>query len=331
MNNLIQQLPKTELHLHIEGTLEPDLLLELSKKHHVDLPYKSIDEIHAAYNFEDLQSFLDLYYLGASVLVDEDDFYQLMWRYLLKCKEQNIVHTEMMFDPQTHTDRGIPFATFMPGFVRAMDDAAQQWGQSSLLIMSFLRHLTEQEAIDTLAAAKPYLQHIEAVGLDSSELGNPPEKFVRVFEQAKSLALSCVAHAGEEGPADYIWQALKLLKVDRVDHGVRCVDDPKLLQTLAETQMPLTVCPLSNTKLCVFDDMKEHNILDLLAKDILVTVNSDDPSYFGGYLNENFEALQQALNLNQQQLIKLVKNGFTGSFLSEQQKAHWLGKIDKLV
>ncbi|MEP4889763.1 MAG: adenosine deaminase [Aliiglaciecola sp.] len=331
MNNLIQQLPKTELHLHIEGTLEPDLLLELSKKHHVDLPYKSIDEIHAAYNFEDLQSFLDLYYLGASVLVDEDDFYQLMWRYLLKCKEQNIVHTEMMFDPQTHTDRGIPFATFMPGFVRAMDDAAQQWGQSSLLIMSFLRHLTEQEAIDTLAAAKPYLQHIEAVGLDSSELGNPPEKFVRVFEQAKSLGLACVAHAGEEGPADYIWQALKLLKVDRVDHGVRCVGDPKLLQTLAETQMPLTVCPLSNTKLCVFDDMKEHNILDLLAKDILVTVNSDDPSYFGGYLNENFEALQQALNLNQSQLVTLVKNGFTGSFLSEQQKAHWIAQIDKLV
>ncbi|GAB2682094.1 adenosine deaminase [Aliiglaciecola aliphaticivorans] len=331
MNNLIQQLPKTELHLHIEGTLEPDLLLELSHKHHVDLPYKSIDEIHAAYNFEDLQSFLDLYYLGASVLVDEEDFYQLMWRYLCKCKAQNIVHTEMMFDPQTHTERGVPFETFMGGFVRAMDDASQQWGQSSMLIMSFLRHLSEQDAIDTLQASKPFLQHIEAVGLDSSELGNPPEKFVRVFEQAKSLGLACVAHAGEEGPADYIWQALTLLKVDRIDHGVRSVDDPKLLQTLVETQMPLTVCPLSNTKLCVFDDMAEHNILDLLAKDILVTVNSDDPSYFGGYLNENFEALHKGLNLNQQQLVKLVKNGFTGSFLSEQQKAHWIAQIDNLV
>ncbi|MDO6692597.1 adenosine deaminase [Aliiglaciecola sp. 3_MG-2023] len=331
MNNLIQQLPKTELHLHIEGTLEPDLLLELSHKHHVDLPYKSIDEIHAAYNFEDLQSFLDLYYLGASVLVDEEDFYQLMWRYLCKCKAQNIVHTEMMFDPQTHTERGVPFETFMGGFVRAMDDASQQWGQSSMLIMSFLRHLSEQDAIGTLQASKPFLQHIEAVGLDSSELGNPPEKFVRVFEQAKSLGLACVAHAGEEGPADYIWQALTLLKVDRIDHGVRSVDDPTLLQTLAETQMPLTVCPLSNTKLCVFDDMAEHNILDLLAKDILVTVNSDDPSYFGGYLNENFEALHKGLNLNQQQLVKLVKNGFTGSFLSEQQKAHWIAQIDNLV
>ncbi|MBU2876374.1 MULTISPECIES: adenosine deaminase [Alteromonadaceae] len=331
MNNLIQLLPKTELHLHIEGTLEPDLLLELSKKHKLKLPYQSIDEIHKAYNFEDLQSFLDLYYLGASVLVDEDDFYQLMWRYLLKCKEQNIVHTEMMFDPQTHTQRGIAFETFMSGFIRAIEDAKQQWGQSSLLIMSFLRHLSEQEAIDTLQSAIPYFEHIDAVGLDSSELGNPPEKFAQVFEQARTLGLPCVAHAGEEGPADYIWQALNLLKVDRIDHGVRSSDDPKLIQTLAELQMPLTVCPLSNTKLCVFDDMSEHNILELLEKDILVTVNSDDPSYFGGYLNENYLALHQALNLNQEQLITLVKNGFTGSFLSAQEKQQWVQEIDKLI
>lgn len=331
MDKLIELLPKTELHLHIEGTLEPELLLELSNKHKIDLPYKSIEEIQTAYNFEDLQSFLDLYYFGASVLVDEDDFYQLMWQYLQKCKAQNIVHTEMMFDPQTHTQRGIPFETFMNGFIRAMDEAKQQWGQSSLLIMSFLRHLSEQEALETLQAATPFLQHIDVVGLDSSELGNPPQKFENVFKQAKSQGLLCVAHAGEEGPADYIWQALDLLQVDRIDHGVRSSDDPKLIETLAKLKMPLTVCPLSNTKLCVFADMKEHNILELLAQDVLVTVNSDDPSYFGGYLNENYKALHSALNLNQQQLVSLVKNGFSGSFLPAEKKRFWLQEIDRLT
>ncbi|GAC14732.1 adenosine deaminase [Aliiglaciecola lipolytica] len=330
MEKLIQALPKTELHLHIEGTLEPSLMLELSRKHKVNLPYTNVEEIQKAYNFEDLQSFLDLYYLGASVLVDEDDFYQLMWQYLLKCKEQNIVHTEIMFDPQTHTLRGITFETFMTGFTRAIEDAKQQWGQSSLLIMSFLRHLSEQEAIDTLNAAKPFLKHIKIVGLDSSELGNPPEKFATVFKQAKDLGLLCVAHAGEEGPAEYIWQALNLLHVDRIDHGVRSSEDPKLIETLVKLKMPLTVCPLSNTKLCVFDDMKQHNILDLLNQDVLVTVNSDDPSYFGGYLNENYLALHEALGLTQDQLIAIVKNGFTGSFLPAKDKQYWLQEIDKV-
>ncbi|MDC0603062.1 adenosine deaminase, partial [Aliiglaciecola sp.] len=264
IETLIQNLPKAELHLHIEGTLEPELMMTLAQKHNIDLPYASIEEVKQAYQFEDLQSFLDLYYLGASVLVEEQDFYQLMWQYLIHCKQDNIVHTEIMFDPQTHTQRGIGYDVFMPGFVRAMQDAKAQWGQSSQLILSFLRHLTEQEALDALAQAKPYIHLIDAVGLDSAESGNPPTKFARVFNQAKDLGLRCVAHAGEEGPPDYIWQALEVLNVDRIDHGVRSDEDPALIKDLINRQMPLTVCPLSNTKLCVFEDMSQHNIIDML-------------------------------------------------------------------
>lgn len=331
LESLINALPKAELHLHIEGSLEPELMMALANKHNIDLPYSSIEEVKEAYQFEDLQSFLDLYYLGASVLVDEQDFYQLMWQYLSQCKSQNIVHAEIMFDPQTHTHRGIGFDVFMSGFNRAIQDAKSQWGMSCQLILSFLRHLPEQDAIETLEQAKPYLHMVDTVGLDSSEAGNPPTKFTRVFNQAKALGLKSVAHAGEEGPADYVWQALELLNVDRIDHGVRSVEDPKLIKELINRQMPLTVCPLSNTKLRVFSNMSEHNILSMLESGVLVTVNSDDPSYFGGYLNENYIALHNALNLTKDQLIKLVKNSFTASLISPKRKKHWLNKVDQVL
>lgn len=328
VEKLISALPKVELHLHIEGSLEPDLLMELADKHKINLPYSNLEQINLAYNFEDLQSFLDLYYLGASVLIDEDDFYQLMWRYLCKCKEDNVVHTEIMFDPQTHTERGIDFSVFMSGFLRALNQAEAEWGQSHHLIMSFLRHLSEESAFETLTAANPYLDHIHAVGLDSSELGNPPEKFTRVFESAGKLGLKRVAHAGEEGPPDYIWSAINDLNVDRIDHGVRCVEDPALVDHLITHNMPLTVCPLSNIKLCVFDNMQQHNILEMLNQELLVTVNADDPSYFGGYLNDNYAAMHEALDMDEKELIKLIKNSFKASFLSQETKQHWIQQVD---
>ncbi|WP_133471507.1 adenosine deaminase [Paraglaciecola marina] len=320
--------PKVELHLHIEGSLEPELMMELAKKHSVELPYQSIAEVREAYDFQDLQSFLELYYLGASVLIDEDDFYHLMWRYLCHCKTDNVVHAEIMFDPQTHTERGIDFSVFMAGFNRAMNQAKQEWGQSCLLIMSFLRHLSEESAIETLKAATPYLPNITAVGLDSSEMGNPPEKFTEVFKMAKALGLKRVAHAGEEGPPAYIWGALKTLDVHRIDHGVRSIEDPVLIEFLVDSQHPLTVCPLSNTKLKVFEHMQQHNILKLLDLGLLVTVNADDPSYFGGYLNDNYHALIDHLPINKEQLLVLLKNGFNASFLPEEDIKSWLLKLD---
>jgi adenosine deaminase len=323
----VASLPKVELHLHIEGSLEPDLMMALAEKHQVKLPYANIEEVKMAYNFDNLQSFLDLYYFGASVLKDEDDFYQLMWNYLLKCKEDNVVHVEIMFDPQTHTERGIGFDVFMPGFKRAIQQAEQEWGQSCLLIMSFLRHLTEQSAIETLEASTPYLAEIMAVGLDSSELGNPPEKFTNVFKMAKKIGLKRVAHAGEEGPADYVWGALKALDVNRIDHGVRSIDDPDLINFLIQSQHPLTVCPLSNTKLKVFNHMQDHNILELLNLGLMATINADDPSYFGGYLNDNFFAIIDHLPVEKHHLHQLVKNSFTASFMQEEQKLKWLEKI----
>lgn len=323
----VASLPKVELHLHIEGSLEPDLMMELAIKHQISLPYANIEEVQKAYDFHDLQSFLNLYYLGASVLIDEEDFYQLMWRYLLHCKKDNVVHVEIMFDPQTHTERGVGFDVFMRGFTRAMQQAQREWGQSCLLIMSFLRHLTEKSAIETLHAAKPYLSDIVAVGLDSGELGNPPEKFTRVFEMAKKLGLKRVAHAGEEGPPAYIWGALNALDVHRIDHGVRSIEDAELIAQLIETQHPLTICPLSNTKLKVFEHMQEHNILQLLELGLLVTVNADDPSYFGGYLNDNFDALIDNLPITELQLIQLLSNSFRASFLAEDVKVMWLEKL----
>lgn len=330
ISTLIKTLPKTELHLHIEGSLEPTLMWQLAGKHNIELPYNSVAAIEAAYQFSDLQSFLDIYYAGADVLRDEDDFYQLMWAYLSRCREENIVHTEIMFDPQTHTERGIGYDIFMPGFLRAVEQAKAEWGISVQLILSFLRHLSEEEAFDTLAQAEAWYPHISAIGLDSSELGHPPEKFKRVFDKVRTLGFKIVAHAGEEGPADYIWQALDLLQVDRIDHGVRCQEDPVLLERVKQEQIPLTVCPLSNLKLKVIDDMRQHNILQLLDAGLLVTVNSDDPTYFGGYLNENYEQLHQALGMNEAQLKALVINSFKASFLPEAEKQQWIAKVSAL-
>ncbi|MGO4893468.1 adenosine deaminase [Flavobacterium sp. W21_SRS_FM6] len=323
----VSRVPKAELHLHIEGSLEPELMMSLALKHGVELPYSSIEEVRSAYDFHNLQSFLDLYYFGASVLRDEDDFYQLMYAYLQKCREDNVVHAEIMFDPQTHTQRNIGFEVFMPGFARAIKQAEKEWGQSCLLIMSFLRHLSEESAMQTLEEARHYLAMITAVGLDSSELGNPPEKFERVFAKARAYGLKRVAHAGEEGPPAYVWGATKSLAVDRIDHGVRSIEDAKLVAHLVKQQIPLTVCPLSNTKLKVFGHMTEHNILQLLEHGLVATVNADDPSYFGGYLNDNYFALIDHLPIEKSHLVQLVKNSFSASFLPEKVKQSWLAKI----
>lgn len=327
LSSIIKNTPKAELHLHIEGSLTPKLMWRLAEKHSITLPYASVEEIEAAYNFKDLQSFLDIYYAGAGVLIDEDDFFDLMWDYLTRCHEENIVHTEIMFDPQTHTERDIGFDVFMPGFLRAMQKAQDEYGISSFLIMSFLRHLPESSAFETLEAAKPYYRNIKAVGLDSSELGHPPSKFERVFKKARDLGFKIVAHAGEEGPAAYIWEAIKLLDVDRIDHGVRCQEDESLMAYLKEKQIPLTVCPLSNLKLCVIDDMKQHNILALLDAGLLVTVNSDDPTYFGGFLNANFEALANSLDVNEETIKSLAINSFKASFLSDGDKAKYIQQV----
>lgn len=327
LSSIIKNIPKAELHLHIEGSLTPELMWRLAEKHSVSLPYQSVEEIEAAYNFKDLQSFLDLYYAGAGVLIDEEDFFTLMWEYLTKCHQENIVHTEIMFDPQTHTERGIGFDVFMPGFLRAMEKAQTEFGVSSFLIMSFLRHLPESDAFDTLAAAQPYYDRIKAVGLDSSELGHPPSKFERVFKKAKDLGFKIVAHAGEEGPASYIWEAIELLDVDRIDHGVRCQEDDSLMAYLKDKQIPLTVCPLSNLKLCVIDDMKQHNIISLLEAGLLVTVNSDDPTYFGGFLNANFEALQKALSVSDDNIKLLAINSFKASFLEDEVKKKFIEQV----
>ncbi|MBD3584914.1 adenosine deaminase [Salinimonas sp. HHU 13199] len=329
LSSLISSVPKAELHLHIEGSLEPSLMWSLAAKHNITLPYKNVAQIKAAYQFSNLQSFLDIYYAGASVLLDEDDFFALMWSYLCKCKEENIVHTEIMFDPQTHTERDIGYDIFMPGFLKAIDKARQQWGMSVKLILSFLRHLSEQEAFDTLEQAKPYYRYIDAVGLDSSEKGHPPVKFRRVFAQVRRLGFRIVAHAGEEGPADYIWQAIHTLGVDRIDHGVRCLEDPELVALLKKRQIPLTVCPLSNLKLKVINDMRQHSLFALMDKGLLVTVNSDDPTYFGGYLNRNFEALDAALGMTKNQLQALVINSFKASFLTQDEKAHWIKEVNR--
>lgn len=328
LTTLIHQIPKAELHLHIEGTLTPELMWCLAEKHGITLPYKSVEEIRQAYLFEDLQSFLDLYYAGADVLRDEDDFFELMWAYLERCHEQNIVHAEVMFDPQTHLHRGIEFDVFMSGFTRAINKAKDEFGLSVYLILSFLRHLPESDAIETLRIARPYLDKVHAFGLDSSELGHPPSKFERVFNQVRELGFKIVAHAGEEGPPSYIWEAIELLNVDRIDHGVRCQEDKALLDYLKEHQIPLTVCPLSNLKLCVVEDMKQHNIKWLLERGLRVTVNSDDPTYFGGFLNENYVAIVDALDINVQQLKQLVINSVLSSFLPEDEKRTIMSAIE---
>lgn len=324
---LIQALPKAELHVHIEGTFEPELMFEIAQRNQIAIPYRSVEEVRQAYNFHNLQSFLDIYYAGANVLVHEQDFYDLTWAYLQKCAEDNVVHTEMFFDPQTHTDRGIAFDIVIKGLTRACADAQQQLGISSHLIMCFLRHLSEEAAFATLQQALPYKDQIIGVGLDSSEVGHPPSKFERVFAKAREAGFLVVAHAGEEGPAEYVWEALDLLKVNRIDHGVRSEEDPELMQRLIAEKMPLTVCPLSNLKLCVVNDMAEHNIRRLLQQGVKVTVNSDDPSYFGGYMNDNFYAIANSLDLTEPELKQLAINSFEASFIDQSVKDSWTQKI----
>ena len=327
---LIQALPKAELHVHIEGTFEPELMFAIAQRNQIQIPYQSVEEVKQAYNFHNLQSFLDIYYAGANVLVHEQDFYDLAWAYFEKCAEDKVVHTEMFFDPQTHTERGVEFATVIAGLKRACQDARQKLGISSQLIMCFLRHLSEEKAFETLEQALPFKDEIIAVGLDSSEVGHPPAKFERVFAKAREAGFLIVAHAGEEGPPEYVWEALDLLKVNRIDHGVRSEEDKQLMARLIAEKMPLTVCPLSNLKLCVVNDMKEHNICRLLQQGVHVTVNSDDPSYFGGYMNDNFIAIQQALDLSNEELKQLATNSFEASFISDQEKQKWIAEIKKI-
>ncbi|WP_441369825.1 adenosine deaminase [Acinetobacter lwoffii] len=328
---LIRALPKAELHVHIEGTFEPELMFAIAQRNKIAIPYKSVEEVKQAYNFHNLQSFLDIYYAGAAVLIHEQDFYDLTWAYFEKCAEDRVVHTEMFFDPQTHTDRGVAFSTVINGLQKACDDAKTKLGISSHLIMCFLRHLSEDAAFATLEQALPYKDQIIAVGLDSSEVGHPPSKFERVFAKAREAGFLVVAHAGEEGPAAYVWEALDLLKVNRIDHGVRSEEDPELMQRLIAEKMPLTVCPLSNLKLCVVDDMQQHNIRRLLQQGVHVTVNSDDPSYFGGYMNDNFIAIAEALDLSNEELKQLAINSFEASFITDAKKEQWINQIRALV
>ena len=320
MKEFIATLPKLELHLHLEGSLEPELMFALAQRNNISIPFESVEAIHAAYQFSNLQDFLDIYYQGANVLQTEQDFYDLTWAYLEKCAQQNVRHVEPFFDPQTHTDRGIDFSTVINGISRALSDAKNKWNISAKLIMCFLRHLSEEEAEAVLDMALAYKDEITAVGLDSSELGHPPEKFSRVFARARKEGFLTVAHAGEEGPVSYIYQALDDLKVSRIDHGVRAIESDELMARLIQERMPLTVCPLSNTMLCVFDDMSQHTILTMLERGVMVTVNSDDPAYFGGYMNENFMALVQHLSLSRQQASQLSLNAVEASFLSEAEK-----------
>ncbi|WP_286294618.1 adenosine deaminase [Vibrio apostichopi] len=318
MDSFIKNLPKVELHLHIEGTLEPELMFDLAKRNKVSIPFESPVQVREAYQFHNLQSFLDIYYQGANVLLHQQDFYDLTWAYLLKCQQDNVVHTEIFFDPQTHTERGISFDTVVGGITQALQQAEQELGISSQLIMCFLRHLDEDSAFETLKQALPYKDKIIAVGLDSSEQGNPPEKFKHVFQEAINQGFLTVAHAGEEGPAQNISDALNLLGITRIDHGVRCAEDPELMAELAVKRIPLTVCPLSNTKLKVFDTMQQHNIVELLRKGLCVTINSDDPAYFGGYMNDNFLAVANAHPLTKNELAQFSINAIEASFVSPQ-------------
>lgn len=331
MKDFIQQLPKAELHLHLEGTLEPAMMLDLATRNSIDLPYASVNEVREAYEFSNLQEFLDLYYLGASVLVTEQDFFDLTFAYLNRAASENIRHAEMFFDPQTHTARGIPFEVFMTGMREACDKARSELGISTHLIMCFLRHLSAEEADTVLTESVPFHEHILAVGLDSSEVGHPPEKFSSVFERARSLGLKTVAHAGEEGPPEYIWGAINHLGVSRIDHGVSCIDDHDLLAHLVQTQLPLTMCPLSNVRLKVVDDIRNHNIGSLYKLGLCVTVNSDDPAYFGGYLNENYLAVSEGLSLRARDLAALAINSFEASFIPGEEKARYRKEITALL
>jgi adenosine deaminase len=326
-SELIKKLPKAELHLHIEGSFEPELMFEIARRNNLNIRFKSVEEVKNAYNFHNLQSFLDIYYEGAGVLLHERDFYDLTMAYLVKCREDNVVHTEIFFDPQTHTDRGVKFETVFNGIHQALRDAENQWGITSHMIMCFLRHLSEEAAFKTLNESLPFKKHIIAVGLDSGEVGHPPSKFTRVFEAAMKEGYLTVAHAGEEGPPSYIWEALDLLKVKRIDHGVRALEDDQLMKRIIAEKMALTVCPLSNLKLRVFDKLSDHNLKKLLQQGVKVTINSDDPAYFGGYANQNYLETADALDLSHEEIKIIAQNSFEASFLTSVQKQKWISEI----
>ncbi len=327
MHDFIAGLPKAELHLHIEGSLEPELMFDLAKRNKVSLPFDSVEAVRTAYDFSNLQDFLDIYYAGADVLRTEQDFHDLGLAYFRRAAADSVRHAEIFFDPQTHTDRGIPFQVVIDGLLSSMDQAESELGVSSQLILCFLRHLEEDAAFDTLKAAEPWRDRILGVGLDSSEVGHPPSKFQRVFERAGEMGLKRVAHAGEEGPPDYIWEALDLLKVDRIDHGNRAMEDPALIRRLVDENMTLTVCPLSNHKLCVVDDLSRHPLPAMLEAGLKVTLNSDDPAYFGGYVNRNYEAMADQTGVTREQLAEIAVNSFSGSFLPEADKARHIADV----
>jgi len=331
MQAFLHGLPKAELHLHIEGTLEPDLMFALARRNGVALPFASVDDVRRAYVFQNLQSFLDIYYAGCRVLLHEADFYDLTEAYLRRVAAENVRHVEIFFDPQTHTARGVSFEAVVTGIHRALADGREQRGISSKLIMCFLRHLSAEAAMETLRQALPFTGWITAVGLDSSEVENPPEKFRAVFDRARAEGFLAVAHAGEEGPPEYLWQALDVLGAVRIDHGVRCLEDPRLVRRLADERIPLTVCPLSNVKLRVFPSMAAHNLKRLLDLGLCVSVNSDDPAYFGGYIEENFRAAQAALGLSRDDVYRLVGNAFRASFLAPQEKHKLVADLDAYV
>lgn len=328
---LARAIPKAELHIHIEGSLEPELIFALAQRNGVALAYPSIEALRAAYAFTDLQSFLDIYYAGASVLLHPQDFHDMAWAYFQRARADNVVHAELFFDPQTHTARGVPIAAVIEGLSSACARARDELGISSALILCFLRHLSEDEAFATLEAALPHREHFIGVGLDSSEVGHPPEKFERAFARCRELGLRVVAHAGEEGPPEYMWQAIDLLKVDRIDHGVASVQDPLLMAELAHTRLPLTVCPLSNLKLCVVSDLREHPLKTMLDAGLCVTINSDDPAYFGGYMNANFVQTTEALGLSREDVITLAKNSFEASFIDAAQRSAFLAGVHRVA
>ena len=328
ITEFIKKTPKTELHLHIEGSLEPELMFKLSKRNKVEIPFKSVDEIRSAYNFSNLDSFLKIYYQGSNVLITEEDFFDLTWEYILRCKQDNIVHTEIFFDPQSHLPRGVSFKTIINGINKALNKARDELNISSKIIMCFLRHLDEESCFEVLKQACNHKDKIIGVGLDSSEKGNPPTKFKRLFEKAIKEGFLTVAHAGEEGPPEYISDSLDILKVKRIDHGVQCLNDEKLVNRLSSEKIPLTVCPLSNVKLCIFDKLENHSLKKMLDKGLRVMVNSDDPAYFGGYLNENLIEISKALNLDLQNVKILIENSFKSSFLDEDEKKNWLNRIN---
>jgi adenosine deaminase len=327
-DSFLHGLPKAELHIHVEGSLEPELMFELGRRNGVEAPYASVEEARRAYQFEDLQSFLDLYYRGIAVLETERDFYDLALDYLRKAAAQNVRHAEIFFDPQAHTERGVSFETVIEGLHAALVDARREWGVSSKLILCFLRHLSAEAAMKTLEEALPFQDRIVAVGLDSSEKGHPPSRFQAVFEKAREQGFLTVAHAGEEGPPAYIRQALDLLHVSRVDHGVRCLEDPELVERLRTQRIPLTICPLSNVKLRVFDRIEDHNLKAILDSGLCATINSDDPAYFGAYVEENYAAVEKGLGLGREDLQRLARNSFEASFLSDEEKNEFTSELD---